>query len=129
EQYLLQAIVSKSGCDFAGLECIRKQKLNRFEAVTRGGCKTIEKVELRIEHGQIGGKFWHAIHQRAPKTRRSSSICVSVNGARVDVLRTISRAVSSSSSSVAMAAAGDSCQTLGPRRSSMTARIGVPAAP
>ena len=37
-----------------------------------------------------------------------------------------SRAVSSSSSSTAIAAAGVSCHTFGPSRSSITARIGVP---
>jgi hypothetical protein len=39
-----------------------------------------------------------------------------------------SRAVSSSSSSAAIAAAGVLCHTLGPSRSSMTARMGVPCA-
>ena len=38
------------------------------------------------------------------------------------------RAVSSISSSVAMAAAGESCHTFGPSRASITARIGVPRA-
>ena len=38
------------------------------------------------------------------------------------------RAVSSSSSNTALASAGEPCHTLGPRRWSITARIGVPAA-
>jgi GNAT superfamily N-acetyltransferase len=68
-------------------------------------------------------------YQRARNVRRSSSSCASVSGGGTVAATLISRAVSSSSSSTAIAAAGKSCQTTGPRRLSMTARIGVPASP
>ena len=59
---------------------------------------------LGVHHRQVGGEARHALllfgHQRAPKARRSSSICAADSGAGFAVrVSSHSRAVSSSSSS------------------------------
>src|SRR5258708_30615233 len=64
-------------------------------------------------------------YQIAPKLAHSCSIASAASGAGFGVVINHRRAVSSNSSSAAMAAAGELCQTLGPSLSSITARIGV----
>lgn len=81
------------------------------------------------ETGTAGDEQSHGVlllYQRAPKARRNSSIWASLSGAGLGTQPRHSLAVSSSSSSTALAASGLVCHTFGPSRSSITARIGAP---
>ena len=77
----------------------------------------------------LGVDFVAQSFVRAPNDVRNSSSWAWVSGETLSPRATTSRAVSSSSSRTAIAAAGDSCHTFGPSRASITARIGVPASP
>ena len=131
EQHLLQSVGLQPCRQLARLVGIGEQELHALEAVARGGFEAVEEIELGVEHGQVGGKAGHEFflrYQRAPKlgaVRRSAIRSAARSRAAAS---SVSRAVSSSSSSTAIAAAGVSCQTLGPRRCSITARIGAPVA-
>jgi acyl-CoA synthetase (AMP-forming)/AMP-acid ligase II len=114
-----------------GLPYTLAEKLvfKKVKAIFGGRRKAFEKSNIVIQKRQIGSKVQHGDsegYQWALKVWRNSSICALLKGeAGQSVCK---RAVSSNSSSVAMAACGLSCQTLGPKRGSITARIGVPCA-
>ena len=129
EQHLLQAVVCRRCAMSRGVVRIGKQVLHRREAIGRRGGEAVEEVVLGVHHRQVGGKTRHGVSPRAPKAWRKF---VDLRGRSAAAGRAAlishSRAVSSSSSSVAIAAAGESCQTFGPSRSSITARSGGRAA-
>ena len=73
--------------------------------------------------------YWLTEHSVRSTEARSPSMWDSSRAAGATSRAANKRAVSSSSSSTAMADAGVSCQTLGPSRSSITLRMGVPRSP
>src|SRR5205085_7970547 len=125
EERLREAVFVEARPDLAGGMLVGKEELDALEPVLRRRGEAIEEGVLVVQHREVRGEARHRLsYQRAPNVRRRSSISSSRSGEVSPRPMHHSFAVSSSSSSTAMAAAGESFQTFGPRRSSITARIG-----
>ena len=69
EQHLLQAVGLQARGQFLRRVGVGKQVLHRLETIAGGGSKTVEKVHVVVEHGQVGGK---AGHKQVPEEKEVS---------------------------------------------------------
>ena len=59
EQYLPQAVVLQAAGQLLGREVVGEQVFDGLEAVARGGLEAVKKVQVVVEHGQVGGETGH----------------------------------------------------------------------
>ena len=58
-QYLPQAVVLQAAGQLLGREVVGEQVFDGLEAVARGGLEAVKKVQVVVEHGQVGGETGH----------------------------------------------------------------------
>ena len=59
EQYLPQAVVLQAAGQLLGREVVGEQVFDGLEAVARGGLEAVKKIQVVVEHGQVGGEAGH----------------------------------------------------------------------